>query len=104
MSFFTRFFVLTVYLSICSAELDKPWQKQDPIVIDPTTVRSNRVNKNKLYNSPECQQDILEYCPRAKQVELNDLAVLQCIHNEVKSLNMLSSECHHVCFCFDYVF
>jgi len=57
-----------------------------------------RGSMNKLYFSPECQDDIKEYCPKSKKIELNDLSVLQCIYNEVPDLNVIDKECHHVSF------
>lgn len=50
----------------------------------------------KLYYSKECQDDISRYCLNAKKVELSDLTVLQCIHNEVPDLNLIDKECHNV--------
>lgn len=55
-----------------------------------------RPNLNKLYKSSECQDDIKEYCPRAKNIEMNDLSVLQCIYNEVPDLSVIGKECQHV--------
>jgi hypothetical protein len=55
-----------------------------------------RGTMSNLYYSPECQDDIKEYCPKSKRIELNDLSVLQCIYNEVPDLSVIDKECHHV--------
>ena len=57
-----------------------------------------RGTMSNLYYSPECQDDIKEYCPKSKRIELNDLSVLQCIYNEVPDLSVIDKECHHVIF------
>ena len=49
-----------------------------------------------LYYSRECQDDITRYCPKAKSTILTDMAVLQCIHNEVPDLNLIDKPCHNV--------
>jgi hypothetical protein len=59
-----------------------------------------RGTMSNLYYSPECQDDIKEYCPKSKRIELNDLSVLQCIYNEVPDLSVIDKECHHVKFFF----
>jgi hypothetical protein len=51
----------------------------------------------RLLDSPECHDDIVKYCP-SKGDQLSDLAVLKCMYNEVKDLNLIDKECHHVCF------
>lgn len=72
-----------------------PTQEQQPQ--QPSVIK--RGNMNKLYYSPECQDDIKEHCPRSKKIELNDLSVLQCIYNEVQDLSLIDKECHHVSEC-----
>lgn len=58
---------------------------------------SIRRNQNaKLFYSKECQDDITRYCRKARNTELSDLAVLQCIYNEVPDLNAIDKECHNV--------
>ena len=49
-----------------------------------------------LYYSKECSDDLRRYCPAARNNELNDLAVLQCIYNEVPDLTKIDAECHNV--------
>ena len=73
-----------------------PSESQQPSAV-------KRGSMNKLYFSPECQDDIKEYCPRSKKIELNDLSVLQCIYNEVPDLSVIDKECHHVSLKFNYV-
>ena len=67
-------------------------QNPEPVKQEPR----KRPSANKIYNSPECQEDIQKYCPRAKKFELNDLAILQCIYNEVQDLKVIDGECQSV--------
>ena len=55
-----------------------------------------RTPKANLYYSKECQTEIMRYCPRASKTELSDMAVLQCIHNQVQDFNAISKDCHNV--------
>jgi hypothetical protein len=52
--------------------------------------------QSNLYYSKECQTEIMRYCPRASKTELSDMAVLQCIHNQVQDFNAISKDCHNV--------
>ena len=106
---------LALILNATLSNGEEPWQKREPPSSDdesgiteqsaankgPLKNRSEKLirrgTNNKLYYSPECQDDIREYCPKSNKIELNDLAVLQCIHNEVKSLSSLNTDCQHVC-------
>jgi hypothetical protein len=58
----------------------------------------SRMPNANLYYSKECQDDITRYCPKAKNAILTDMAVLQCIHNEVADLNLIDKPCHNVIF------
>ena len=55
-----------------------------------------RTPKANLYYSKECQPEIMRYCPRASKTELSDMAVLQCIHNQVADFSAISKDCHNV--------
>ena len=98
---------LAIILSLCKTystqqqqQSQQPQQQQNENKISPPITQINKVirrgSMNKLYYSPECQDDIREYCSRSKNIELNDLAVLQCIYNEVQDLSQIDKECHHV--------
>ena len=62
----------------------------------PVIQPQGRMPATNLYYSKECQDDITRYCPRAKNTILTDMAVLQCIHNEVADLNLIDKPCHNV--------
>ena len=57
-----------------------------------------RVAKASLYTSKECESEIMRYCPRANRIELSDMAVLQCIYNQVADLSRVSADCQNVNF------
>lgn len=57
--------------------------------------KANTTQHRVLYSSPECQNEILQYCPRAKN-PMGDVKVLQCIHNNLPDLNILTKECQNV--------
>ena len=56
----------------------------------------NKSKKAQLYNSAQCHDNIVKYCPRSRQTELTDMSVMQCIYNEIKDLSVLDVECQHV--------
>ena len=56
----------------------------------------NREPDTGLYYSRECQNDIAIHCPKASKMILSDIAVLQCIHNEVQDLSKIDQSCHNV--------
>lgn len=63
---------------------------------EPRDASINRQPNSNLYYSKECRDDIDRHCLNARKVVLTDLAVLQCIHNEVPDLNLIDKECHNV--------
>jgi hypothetical protein len=64
--------------------------------IQPESGKDRPGPATKLFYSKECQDDITRHCPRAKNTVLTDMAVLQCIHNEVADLNLIDKPCHNV--------
>lgn len=79
------FVVIAVVLVSASAQQQ---QQAEPSI--------RRSPNTKLFYSKECQDDIIRYCRKARNTELSDLAVLQCIYNEVPDLNAIDKECHNV--------
>lgn len=49
-----------------------------------------------LFYSKECQDDIRRFCPNPGNVEMSDMTVLQCIHNQVSDLSQIDKECHNL--------
>lgn len=74
--------------------LAQPSMNRGPLKMAPEHAKTRQSLNTHLFYAPECQMDLRRYCRTA--VELNDAGVLQCIHNSVKSLNMLSTECQHL--------
>jgi hypothetical protein len=78
-------------------ENDKTEVKQPVKPLQQEPQRSIHRDLNaRLYYSKECQDDISKYCQRADKIVLNDIAVLQCIHNEVQDFNKIDKACHNV--------
>ena len=96
--FVSIFTVVVLVIGVYSQNAQPP-QAAPQAEAQPQTPPQNIIRRqasNRLFHSPECSDQIQRFCPRAKKIELNDLAVLQCIHNEVQDLSSIDIECQHV--------
>ncbi len=94
----TTSLLLCLLISTISADMSQPQPGgvQRPIgLIKPPQAKTPDTNML-LYYSPECQDEIRQYCPRSDKVQLNDITVLQCIHNDVPDLATLTNACQHL--------
>jgi hypothetical protein len=88
--------LICINIKYLQAQEPKPEEKQQQQKNDDTSQQNKKIKKTKLYNSPECHEEIVKYCPRGRNIELSDVSVLQCIYNELKDLSVLDIECQHV--------
>ena len=65
-----------------------------PLKMAPENAMTRNSQNVNLFYSSECEQEVKDHCRSA--VEMTDAAVLKCIHNNVKSLKMITKECQHV--------
>lgn len=93
---YTVLVALILYSISAAAEDEQPQNKVDNNKIPKSNKLLKRTPQANIYYSKECADDILRFCPRARKMELSDVAVLQCIHNEVQDLNLIDKECHNV--------
>jgi hypothetical protein len=68
----------------CAQEADQPQNQQ-----------ARKVFNTNLYDSKECHDDIIKYCP-SKGDQVSNVAVLKCMYDQVKDLGLIDKECHHV--------
>jgi hypothetical protein len=61
----------------------------------PNSSQKKRLITKKLFDSIECHDDIVKYCP-SKNDQISDLAVLKCMYDQVRDLSLVDKECHHV--------
>ena len=89
---------LAYFLLFC---LNQILIKGEDVSVSPKKNVTRPLQLTKLYNSLECHENIVKYCPRGRIGELTDFAVIQCIYNEIKDLSVLDDDCQHVRFYFD---
>ena len=94
MMIYSRGFLVFCFLFI-TISLIRETSCQSAKVARPQAI--NNIKKGQLYNSEECHDDIVKYCPRGRLIQLNDINVVQCFYNELKDLSVLDSQCQHVC-------